>query len=298
MTDSQAKPQIFKTAKGDVECLVTGGDGPAILALHGGMGGWDQAIMMMSWMDLDSYKFICPSRPGYLGTPIESGPSFEDQADLLAAMLDTLGIDKVAAVGVSAGGPPAYTFAIRHPDRVWGLVTIDAVSGYYDIPETAGAITKAIFLSDFGQKILKKVEEKRPDMYLKQLYQAEGYYTKEQMQKLIDHVLNTPSKMKFAVGFMETMFPWKDREVGTYNDIEYTKKLTHIEVEKITCPSLIVHGTHDADVKFYDGVYAYEHIPGAERYWMEQGFHLGFWLNPGAEEAQAAVLSFLKRHQP
>jgi pimeloyl-ACP methyl ester carboxylesterase len=64
---------------------------------------------------------------------------------------------------------------------------------------------------------------------------------------------------------------------------------------KITCPALIIHGTHDADVKFYDGVRAYEHIKGAERYWIEHGDHLAFWLSPDAPKAQSYALEFLKR---
>ena len=59
-----------------------------------------------------------------------------------------------------------------------------------------------------------------------------------------------------------------------------------------------MHGTHDAEVKFYDGVYAYEHIAGAERYWIEGGSHLSFWLGPHAAEAQGAAREFLSRHRP
>jgi len=77
-----------------------------------------------------------------------------------------------------------------------------------------------------------------------------------------------------------------------------TRTLSHLPVEEITCPTLVVHGTHDADVKFYDGVYAYEHIPGAERFWIEEGSHLCFWINPKSKEAQAYALDFLKRHMP
>jgi len=62
-------------------------------------------------------------------------------------------------------------------------------------------------------------------------------------------------------------------------------------------PSLIVHGTHDADVKFYDGVYAYEHIPGCERYWIEEGSHLGFWLSSHAQEAQKVAVNFLEKYR-
>jgi len=31
-------------------------------------------------------------------------------------------------------------------------------------------------------------------------------------------------------------------------------------------------------VMFHHGVYAHECIPGAERVWIEEGSHLGFWL--------------------
>ncbi len=59
---------------------------------------------------------------------------------------------------------------------------------------------------------------------------------------------------------MNSMNPYNTRKPGTENDMELYRLLTHLEVEKITVPSLIIHGTHDADVKFYDGVYAYENI--------------------------------------
>jgi len=82
------------------------------------------------------------------------------------------------------------------------------------------------------------------------------------------------------------------------NDMDQYRKLTHLPLEKIQCPSLIIHGTHDTDVKFYDGVYAYEHIPSCERYWIEEGSHLGFWLSPHAQEAQKATRDFLAKHCP
>ena len=64
------------------------------------------------------YRVLTPDRPGYLGTPIVNGGTPERQADLAAALLDTLGIDRVAVVGLSAGGPGAIQFAVRHADRV------------------------------------------------------------------------------------------------------------------------------------------------------------------------------------
>jgi pimeloyl-ACP methyl ester carboxylesterase len=97
---------------------------------------------------------------------------------------------------------------------------------------------------------------------------------------------------------MMTMYPYKSRKTGTDNDMEQFRQLSHLPLEKIQSPSLIIHGTHDADVKFYDGVYAYEHIPQAERFWIEEGSHLGFWLSRNAAAAQEAARGFLARHTP
>jgi len=48
-------------------------------------------------------RVIAVSRPGYLGTPLADGETPEAQADLYAALLDTLGI----ARAVSSRSPPA-----------------------------------------------------------------------------------------------------------------------------------------------------------------------------------------------
>ena len=92
------------------------------------------------------------------------------------------------------------------------------------------------------------------------------------------------------------MNPYNLRKRGTENDLEQYRKLTHLPLEKVRCPSLIIHGTRDADVKFYDGVYAYEQIPRCERYWIEEGSHLGYWLSPNAREAQEAAVQFLHKY--
>lgn len=291
-------PQIIETPRGPVEYDLTPGDGPVLLCSHGGLGGVDQARVMAAWVDTNRFRVLSVSRPGYLGTPLASGPSLQDQADFFADLLSKLNIAQAAVLSASAGGPPAYTFAIEHPDRIWALVAVDSVSGYYDMPETAGPIAQAIFTTDWGQKLLKKIGEKRPDLFLKQIFQAEAYFSKEQQAKHMAFALGSEQAKAFVTAFMNTMNPYKPRKAGTENDMALYRKLTHLPVEKIRCPSLIIHGTHDADVKFYDGVYAYEHIPNAERFWVEEGSHLCFWINPHSAEAQAKALDFLTRHSP
>lgn len=291
-------PKITLTELGKVEFDLTEGDGPVILASHGGLGGLDQARLLLAWLDPSQYRLLSPSRPGYLGTPLSSGKSFEAQADLFAALLDTLKIDKAAVVTLSAGGPLGYYFAVRHPDRIWALVAIDSVSGSYNMPETAGPISQAIFMSQPGQNFMKMIGQKKPTWLLREMFHGIAYYNKQQMQTHIDFTLHTSEALAFARGLMETFNPYKPRLSGNNNDMALFQQLTHVPVEAVRCPTLIIHGTHDADVKFYDGVYAYEHIEGAERFWIEAGSHLGFWLSPHAAKAQVVAREFLYRHRP
>jgi pimeloyl-ACP methyl ester carboxylesterase len=289
-------PRVIETAAGKVEFDLTEGEGPVVLASHGGIGGLDQARVMLGWLDPTQYRLLSPSRSGYLGTPLANGRSIEEQADLFAALLDALGVERAAIVTLSAGGPPGYLFAVRHPDRVSALVAIDSVSGYHEVPGTAGPIAQAIFMSRWGQKFMKMIVQKRPAWLLRQLFQGTAYFTKQQTRAHIDFTLGSPEALAFMRAFMNIMYPYNSRKAGTDNDTDNYCRLTPLSVEQVRCPTLIVHGTHDADVKFHHGVYAHEHIPGAERFWIEEGSHLGFWLSPHSAQAQAAAQEFFSLH--
>ena len=66
------KSSIIDTKYGPVEYVVVG-EGKPILAIHGGGGGYDQGVVLYSLFADAGYSIICPSRPGYLRTPLSSG---------------------------------------------------------------------------------------------------------------------------------------------------------------------------------------------------------------------------------
>lgn len=294
--DLTFESKVIETTKGKVEYFLSdegNKDKPVVICSHGGIGGVDQSRLMLEWVNKDKYRLLCVSRPGYLLTPLESGQSIEAQADLFAALLDSLEIRKTFMVSASAGGPPAFTFAIKYPEKLLGLIAIDSVSGFYDMPETVGPVSAMLFTSQIGQKLLNFIGRKKPDWFASEIFKSEGYFTKLQLNNHIDYVLNDEKSKQFMLAFMNTMNPYKPRKPGTDNDMKMYKLLTHLQVEKIEVPTLIIHGTHDADVKFYDGVYAYENIRNAQRYWIEEGSHLGFWLNKDSKKAQLFAQNFL-----
>jgi pimeloyl-ACP methyl ester carboxylesterase len=292
------EPRIAGTAKGKVEFDLTQGDGPVALSVHGGLGGADQGRLNADWLARAGYRILSPSRPGYLGTPLDSGTTVEDQAGLLAALLDTLNIAQVALVSYSAGGPVAYTLAARHPERVVALVAISSLSGPHPLMETGSGsrVRDVIFLSTPGQKLVQFAMERLPRAFLSGTLAQVGYLPKPERKAYVNHVLNSPQALAYIKGITGMMDPYSQRAQGVRNDFQQGAAMSPLPFANITCPTLIVHGTRDAVVELYDGVRAHEHIKGAERHWIEGGDHLAFWLSPQAPTAQASARAFLNQH--
>jgi pimeloyl-ACP methyl ester carboxylesterase len=289
-------PRMAETPHGKVEFDLTEGDGPVVLSVHGGIGGADQGRLIADWLAGGRYRILSPSRPGYLGTPLDSGATVDGQADLLAALLDALQITQVALLSYSAGGPVAYSLAARHPERVLAIVAISSLSGPQLIPEDVGRVREAIFLSTPGQKALRLIMERLPRAFLSGTLAQTGHLPKRERKRYVDHVLNSPDALAFIKGLMAMMDPYSERAPGVHNDFQQGREMAPLPLGDITCPALIIHGTHDADAEFYHGVRAHEHIKGAERYWIEGGDHLAFWLSREAPKAQASARAFVNEH--
>src|SRR5512133_3033964 len=114
------KSTVITTHYGDVE-YTEGGQGIPVLIVHGSGGGFDQGELIAEAFLDDNFHWIAPSRFGYLRSTFKEGATFDDQAHAYAALLDHLGIEKVAIVAFSHGGPSALLFAVLYPERVSSL---------------------------------------------------------------------------------------------------------------------------------------------------------------------------------
>ena len=94
-----------------------------ILSVHGLYGGYDQALDSVGSL-VEHCRVIAPSRFGYPGSAVRGDGSPANQAAVFAEMLDRLGIERVFVLGASAGGTPAIRFALDHPERTRGLITL------------------------------------------------------------------------------------------------------------------------------------------------------------------------------
>jgi 3-oxoadipate enol-lactonase len=97
------------------------GSGPAVLLLHGGLGDsglWEPVVPFLA----GRFRTIRTDLRFYGRSTGPNVPwSWQDDA---VAVLDELGIERAALVGLSLGGKLALDIALAHPDRLWAVVGV------------------------------------------------------------------------------------------------------------------------------------------------------------------------------
>jgi len=117
------RSSVIDTSVGPLEYALAG-RGQPLMMIHGAGGGFDQGLLFAHGLSEAGFRIIAPSRFGYLRSafPVDASPGH--QADVLVALLDHLGLERVAVAGGSAGSLAAAEFALRHPDRCSHLILI------------------------------------------------------------------------------------------------------------------------------------------------------------------------------
>ncbi|MEV3939091.1 alpha/beta hydrolase [Glycomyces sp. NPDC049804] len=106
------------------------GDGPAVLLLHGSASSlhhFEQVATLLS----NGLDVIRPDLPGWglTGARADRDYRVPTYAATVARFLDAVGVSRCFAVGNSLGGNIAWNLALDYPERVAGLVLVNA-TGY------------------------------------------------------------------------------------------------------------------------------------------------------------------------
>lgn len=288
-----AEPITINTALGPIE-YGERGHGPVVLAVHGGPGGYDQGLGLAEVFRKAGFRVIAPSRAGYLGTPPDKGQTFEQQADMHKALLDALHIDQAIVVSASAGGPSAYTLAQRHPQKVRALIPIDSVVMEYTKLQEVSKSQEFIYLSKPGIWMIDFMMKHFPAAMVKNFLNTESSLDAADVKKRLKEIVDDEDKLEFMKFMMATMTRKYDaRRPGLEIDIRILSAIDKVPVDRITCPTLIVHGTADSDVGPGQAEYAHQQIPQSELIWVDKGSHIGFWIAAEAYEVQKKVIDWL-----
>ena len=104
-------------------------DGAPVVLLHHGLGSHAAWRAQVSLLAEAGFRVIAYDRWGYgRAAPRDRlhTPWFEPDVDDLHALLDALGLERVALVGHSDGGTTALYYAAAHPARVAAVVAVAA----------------------------------------------------------------------------------------------------------------------------------------------------------------------------
>jgi len=257
-----ASGTVIPSPYGDIE-YTEGGSGPAVLVIHGSGGGYDQGELIAHTVLGDDFRRITPSRFGYLRSTSREDATWEDQAHAYAYLLDHLGLDQVAVVAMSHGGPSALLFAVLHPERVSSLALVSCGTASSTSPGQAqadrkGEMLTSIFNFDFP-------------------YWAVSKLAKRQFMELMgvsDTVIArlTPAQRLSVEHIIDYMNPASLRSTGVAFDNQ--GMLPGERIAAITAPTLIFHAVDDTLQLYHNAEFAVSTIPDAKLVSFEHGGHV------------------------
>jgi pimeloyl-ACP methyl ester carboxylesterase len=167
--DVQPFPQSFRAQEvqtdGAVLHVVSGGQGPAVVLVHGFADTGDMWSPLATAL-AKTHTVVVPDLRGIgLSSHPEAGYDKWNQAADIRAVLTKLGIDHAAIVGHDIGTMVAYAYAARYPDKTDRLVVMDApVPG---IPPWDQIVRMpALWHFNFGGKDAERLVAGRERIYL------------------------------------------------------------------------------------------------------------------------------------
>jgi pimeloyl-ACP methyl ester carboxylesterase len=266
----EAESTVIQTTHGQIE-YVDIGRGPPVLFIHGTPGGFDEPLnyIKATRSGQFQYRYIIPSRPGYLRTPLEVGKSPLEQAAVFAELLTLLGVDRVSLIASSGGGPCALQFAINYPSRCSALILEEAVS----------------------QTMCSSPAPLKPSKNRDYLVWLLGGIKVRQWQSADP---SDPVISAIGWGVVRSINLSDRRGRGEANDYFQFARLEDLPLHRIICPTLILHGTADKNLPISHSERAHEQIVGSELYRFVGADH--FMLITRYKEIQRVEGAFLAKH--
>ena len=274
----RGRSTVVPSDYGDIE-FAAGGSGPPALVIHGSGGGFDQGALVADAALGDGFRWIAPSRFGYLRSTFREGATFDDQAHAYACLLDHLDVEKAAVVALSHGGPSALLFAALHPERVTSLTLISCGVASSDAPDQEqanrqGDLLAAIFRRDWRYWAVTRLFRRR----LTKLIGGDGAIVAglaPEQRELVDRVI-------------EEMNPVSPRAAGVAFDNKAA--LPNERIAAVRAPTLILHAEDDTLQLFHNAEFAAAAVPDARLVSFDRGGHLVLAVE------QAAIREAVREH--
>jgi len=287
--DLAARSEVVKLPAGDIEFAVRG-SGEPVLVFHSAPGGYDQALALCGFLEDAGFQILAPSRPGYLRTPLSTGPSPKNQAEAAAQLLEHLDIPKAGILGFGWGASAAIEFAKLFPDRTSALVLVSAATS--ETPPAPGipfpqAVADKIGGDAGSLGVLKKAANS-PAEVLGAAFDLTSSGGPADRSAWVDCIVQDPDGSDRFQEILLSLAPMSVRKSGLENDLQQPLA----SLGGLKTPTLLVQGGRD---KAVPPSAACARLAPAELISLPKQGHLVL-LGQNAPDAAKRVVDFLHLH--
>jgi len=215
-------------------------------------------------------RLISYDRPGYGRSTPQPGRSMADCTSDVRVICAALGIDRLAMLGTSGGGPHVLACAALLPDLVPAVASLASLAPY-----DAGGLD---WLAGFSQAALDEVR-----LMLTDQAGACALFEEERdkllgappAQVALDMQARLPGfdlalLTEEMVSVQQALGPGIE---GSWDDCVAQMTPWGFDVAQISVPVLVLHGGQDRAVPFSHGQWLASHIPGVEAWFFEEEGH-------------------------
>jgi pimeloyl-ACP methyl ester carboxylesterase len=271
---------VINTKIGEIEyCSV--GQGIPIVFIHGGHSNCFDTLSHKGF-DLSKFQLITPSRPGYGKTPLNGHRAPKQAAELIAELLNCLPIKPAIVYGISAGGLTAIELAAQHADKVQKLILASAISKKWLAKDNKIYKTAQIIFNPKIERVtwgmVSLFSKLLPRIIANSFYPQFSTFSKHHLkQEDIQELISVLKHYRSKSGFL--------------NDVD--QDICETSLEKIECPSLIIHSKYDNSVSIEHAINAKEKIHNSQFVELDNKWGHLFWIGKASEQAVMKTIEFI-----
>ena len=223
-------------------------DARVVVLVHGysaSLHAWEPWVARLS----DRWRLISLDLPGHGLTEAPRGYRVlpDTQPEVVDQLIRRLGVDRFVIAGNSMGGQVAWRYALAHPDRVQGLVLVDAAGWPRVGPAPKTPLVYRLLDTPLGREVAKRMDPRgMAQDGLAQAYVDPRLVT----QALVDRYAD----LARAPGH---------RDILLTQQTEPRPPVTPADFARIRTPTLVMSGEQDALIPAADARAFAAAIPGA-----------------------------------
>lgn len=255
------------------------GSGPHVLLIH---GSFSSLHTWAAWEDslAQKYNTVSVDLPGHglTGPSLSQVYTLDQYANLMFELADSLKWDRFFVAGNSMGGGVSWKMALKDPERIRGMVLVDAVGDMRFTDENGKSVKPMIFKMIENKIIAKAFTRLSPRFFTKMNMDEVFYDTKKITPELVDRYY--------------LLLRREGNRDATVKRINQTQTQDMSGLKNLKTPTLIIWGKEDRWIPLSTADRFLELMPHAQLEVFENAGHVPMEEIP-AETVQP-VMRFLQ----